>query len=94
MGFRVDAIKHTSPPSLAKIDTSSRLSRKNRKRKVYIRGKGTIEAKVINFDAVTQNAVIVGPTIIERDTTTIWIPEKNKAMVDEFGNVIIEIKAT
>ena len=89
ISFRVDATHPTRRPALAALDQTAITSSVSRTRPVYLRGTGYIDADIIDFRALKSDTTYGGPAVIERDTTTIWLPPGATATIDSFGNLAI-----
>ena len=89
ISFRVDATHPTRRPALAALDQTAITSSVSRTRPVYLRGTGYIDADIIDFRALKSDTTYGGPAVIERDTTTIWLPPGATATIDTFGNLAI-----
>ena len=63
-----------------------------RRRPVYLRGRGFIDAAVFAFDDLAANVPVAGPAIVERESTTIWLPRATSATLDVYGNLAIEVE--
>ncbi|MGZ0247674.1 MAG: hypothetical protein ACKVH1_17245 [Alphaproteobacteria bacterium] len=48
-----------------------------------------MDADIIEFAALKTGPTYHGPAVIERDTTTIWLPPGTSATMDTFGNLAI-----
>ena len=93
ISFRVDVTHPTARPSLSKLPPQNFSEVKRPKRSVYLRDRGYIEATVIDFKTIAPNKALAGPAIIERDTTTVWVPPNCTAILDDFGNTEIQLSA-
>ena len=60
-------------------------------RKVYRRGHGFVESSIYAFDRLTPDTPIAGPAVIERESTTIWLPPSTRATLDVYGNLTIDL---
>lgn len=89
ISFRVDATHPTRRPALAALDQTAITSSVSRTRPVYLRGTGYIDADIIDFRVLKSDTTYGGPAVIERDTTTIWLPPGATATIDTFGNLAI-----
>ena len=89
ISYRMEARHPNQRPDLAKLETDKPSPRKNRKRKVFIRGKGFITADVHDFKILDSKVILSGPSIIERDTTTIWVPPGQISEMADYGNISI-----
>lgn len=90
ISFRVEAIRPTEKPPLALLDTAGRTGQPTGTRQVYHRGGGWLDAEIHDFERLLPGAKISGPAVIERNTTTIWLPPWASAVLDPFGNVEID----
>jgi N-methylhydantoinase A len=91
ISFRVEAVKATPKPAFAPLFEGCRAAPTPRRRRgVYLRGRGHIDAAVYAFDDLAANVAVVGPAIIERESTTIWLPPATTATLDVHGNLAIE----
>ncbi len=88
ISFGAEAVLETTKPDLAVLDRSD-TAMPERRRKVYRRGNGWLDARVIDFDGLAPGHAIDGPAVIERDTTTIWLPPGARAELDAYGNLEI-----
>jgi len=93
ISFRVEAVHPTQKPSLAEVKPAFTAPAAPRSRKIFIREKGHIDAEIFDFRFLAPATMISGPAVIERDTTTIWIPPGDSAEMDEYGNIIIGMEA-
>ncbi|MBW2063519.1 MAG: hydantoinase/oxoprolinase family protein [Deltaproteobacteria bacterium] len=62
-------------------------------RPVYFRGKGWTETSIYERGRLGCGTTVPGPCIIEEKISTTLIPEGWEGQVDEFGNIVIMIKA-
>ena len=58
-----------------------------------IKNKIQPDAEIYDFRYLVPATMILGPAVIERDTTTIWIPPGNSAQMDKYGNIVIGMEA-
>jgi N-methylhydantoinase A/oxoprolinase/acetone carboxylase beta subunit len=58
-----------------------------------MRGCGQIGASVYAYDDLAPNAPLTGPAIIERESTTVWLPLGTCATLDIYGNLAIDLKS-
>ncbi len=89
ISFRVDATHPTRKPALARLPNRTSNASGTGTRKVYTRASGWIEAAVHDFQCLSSGTRIDGPAIIERDTTTVWVPSDACARLDAYGNLIM-----
>ena len=93
ISFRVDATRPTSRPALATVEAGYEAPSQPRTRKVYLRDTGFVDAVIADFRTFVPDTTLDGPAIVERDTTTVWIPPGCSATIDSFGNISIELNA-
>ena len=86
ISFRVDASHPAHQPAPAPLAATGSSSSRGTRR-VHVRGAGWTDADVIDFSALAPDTGIEGPAVIERDTTTIWVPAGAGAARDRFGNI-------
>ena len=92
ISFRVEATRPTTRPVLATVDSAySTLARL--RRAVYLRETGFVDCAIVDFRTIAPGAAIAGPSIVERDTTTVWIPPGCSAEMDDLGNISIGLGA-
>lgn len=61
-------------------------------RNVYFRDQGWIEVPIHSRTLLEPSHVVMGPAIIEETTSSTLILDNQKAEIDEFGNIIIEVE--
>ena len=89
VSFRVEATHPTRRPALAALDETAIAPSGPKTRPVYLRDTGFVDADIIEFAALKTGPTYHGPAVIERDTTTIWLPPGTSATMDTFGNLAI-----
>ncbi len=89
ISFRVEATHPTSRPALAALDETAIALSSPKTRPVYLRDTGFMDADIIDFAALEAGPTYHGPAVIERDTTTIWLPPGASATMDTFGNLAV-----
>lgn len=89
ISFRVEATRATRRPNLATREETAIAPTGAVSRQVYIRGTGKVDASILDFAALKADQEYQGPAIIERDTTTIWLPPDASATMDTLGNIAI-----
>jgi N-methylhydantoinase A len=94
ISFRVEATHPTRRPELAAIDDTPIAGSGPRTRQVYIRGRGFVDADILDFETLRAEQIYTGPCVIERTTTTIWLPPATSATMDIYGNLSITPEAT
>jgi N-methylhydantoinase A len=91
ISFRAEAVKRTEKPTFAPVFAGrSGAIATRRRRPVYQRGQGWIDAAVHDFDDLSPATPIRGPAVIERESTTVWLPPATHATLDPYGNLAIE----
>ncbi len=79
-----------SKPSQIKRQATSVESLKPKYRKVCFEGKGTYsEIPVYKEKELSQNTVIIGPALIEKDYTSIFINPRFQGSLNEYGDFIL-----
>ncbi|MGB0630928.1 MAG: hydantoinase/oxoprolinase family protein [Alphaproteobacteria bacterium] len=91
ISFRVDATRPTARPTLATVETGYRAAGDARTRPVYLRESGFVDATVVDFRTLSPDAPLAGPSVIERNTTTVWVPAGCTAAMDTLGNIAIDL---
>ena len=86
VSFRVDAALPTGRPDPAPL-RFGKPEPVSRTRRIHLRGTGWVEAAVHEFGMLNPGTEIRGPALVERDTTTIWLPEGVTAELDAYGNL-------
>jgi N-methylhydantoinase A/oxoprolinase/acetone carboxylase beta subunit len=94
INFRAEAVIATEKPRLAPLfaDTGHAPALR-RNRPVYMRKSGWIDAAIHAYGDLSPDAPIAGPAIIERESTTIWLPPGARATLDVYGNLAIDLEA-
>jgi N-methylhydantoinase A len=67
----------------------SNTSSKSTRRALFSRERGLEDARIMSRNQLAESAT--GPFLIEEDDTTIVVPPECAAMVDDWGNLIIEV---
>jgi N-methylhydantoinase A/oxoprolinase/acetone carboxylase beta subunit len=57
-----------------------------------VRGRGQIDASVFAYDDLAPGPPLRGPAIIERESTTVWLPPGACATLDIYGNLAIDLE--
>ncbi len=91
ISFRAEAVKTTEKPTFAPLFAGKRGSATPRRRPVTMRGHGRLDAAVHNFNDLAPDGPVAGPAIIERESTTIWLPPATRATLDVYGNLAIDL---
>nr|WP_318036046.1 hypothetical protein [Halobacillus shinanisalinarum] len=92
VNFHLTAKSKQESPELKQIEIVSSLDEAFlNQREVYFDEKGWINVDVYQKDLIPPLQEIKGPVIIEEQSTTVLLEEGQKAMIDEFGNLIIEL---
>ena len=89
ISFRVEARHATRRPVLAALNETATSVSGAKTRPVYLRDTGYMDAEIIDFAALKAGPNYHGPAVIERDTTTIWLPPGASATMDTLGNLTI-----
>jgi N-methylhydantoinase A len=93
ISFRAEAVKNTDKPRFAPVFQDRRVgSAAPRQRPVYMRGAGWTEAAIFAFDDLVPAATVAGPAVIERESTTIWLPPQARATLDVYGNLALDLE--
>jgi N-methylhydantoinase A len=94
ISFRAEAVKTTKKPNFAPLFEGKRgLSASRSRRPVYMRGRGFVDASVYAYDDLAAGATLAGPAVIERESTTIWLPPGVRATLDVYGNLAVDLEA-
>ena len=56
-----------------------------------MRGHGWLDAAVHDLTICRPTRRVAGPAIIERESTTIWLPPGARATLDVYGNLAIDL---
>jgi N-methylhydantoinase A len=92
ISFRAEAVQATEKPSFAPLFEGRRGSSAPKgRRQVYMRGRGQIDANVYAYDDLAAGAPLAGPAIIERESTTVWLPPGACATLDIYGNLAVDL---
>lgn len=92
ISFRAEAVAATEKPRFSALFEGNRRSAAApRRRKVYMRKPGWIETAVFAYDALTPDRLFHGPAIVERESTTVWLPPGAQATLDVYGNLAIDL---
>jgi len=92
ISFRAEAVTATDKPRFAPLFEGKRgASPPHRRRTVYTRAHGRLDAAVYGFDDLSPEVAVAGPAIVERESTTIWLPPATRATLDVYGNLAIDL---
>lgn len=92
ISFRAEAAIATEKPRFSPLFAGKRGSSGTpRTRRVYMHTSGWTDAAVYAFGALTPDQAVAGPAIIERESTTIWLPAGARATLDVYGNLAIDL---
>jgi N-methylhydantoinase A/oxoprolinase/acetone carboxylase beta subunit len=50
-----------------------------------------LDTAIYAYDDLAVATAVPGPAIVERESTTIWLPPDTRATMDEYGNLIVEL---
>jgi N-methylhydantoinase A len=87
----VAAVGKLAPVTLARSGAAAEDARKGR-RPVDYATEGVHEAEVYDGDRLEPGMELAGPAIVETSGTTIVMHPGNRATVDDYGNVIVELE--
>ena len=63
----------------------------DRSRRVYVHGDGWLETPVLDRSRLRPAEAYPGPLVVEQLDTTVWIPPRDVARVDEHGTLVVEV---
>jgi N-methylhydantoinase A len=90
ISFRAEAVKETAKPPIAPIfNGNAKAAPSATFRPVYRRGAGWTDAAIYAFHELAPGKLYRGPAVIERDSTTVWLPPDSAASLDVYGNIEI-----
>ncbi len=92
ISFRAEAVKTTEKPGFARMfeeQPGARIEPRSR-RPVYLRAGGWREAAIYAWPDLVAGPALTGPAVIERESTTIWLPPEASATLDVYGNLAID----
>jgi N-methylhydantoinase A len=83
---------HMEKPELNKLETGRGDAKDalKEKRRVYFTGSGWLDANVYDRALLTAGATITGPAVIEEKAASALVGDGRTAMVDDYGNLIID----
>lgn len=93
ISFRAEAIKETPKPDIAPVietPAGSGTQTPSGRRKIYQHSKGWLDADIYTFETLAPDHAYMGPAIIERQNTTVFLPDGASATLDIYGNLSIE----
>jgi N-methylhydantoinase A len=94
ISFRAEAVKTTEKPQFAAVFAEGRTACVAKSRRpVYLRRRGWVEAQIYAFGDLAPGVPLTGPAIIERESTTVWLPPGAVATLDVYGNLAIDIES-
>ena len=92
ISFLVEGVTATEKPAFAPLFAGRQpVPGPHRCRPVYLRGRGYVEAAVYAYDSLGHDVQIPGPAVIERESTTIWLPPAARATLDVYGNLAVDL---
>lgn len=93
MSFRVEALKITEKPELRPCAEEGHDPGRAAKgaREVYLRQFGSFAAAAYEYDRLAPGNRVVGPAIVERRDTTVFVPPDHIAVIDGYWNIRIQI---
>jgi N-methylhydantoinase A len=87
--FRVEGLGRTLKPAFAKLPAKK--PAKRRERLIYLdEAKRRVPVTVAEWSDLTAGEQIDGPAVVEHPSTTVFIANGQRAVVDAFGNLIVE----
>jgi N-methylhydantoinase A len=93
ISFRAEAVQATDKPGFAPLFEGRRGSSAPKgRRQVYMRGRGPIDAAIYAYDDLVPGKPLAGPAVIERESTTVWLPPRACATLDVYGNLAIDLQ--
>ena len=78
---------------IEKGSTNTDQARKNNRECYFEESKGYVDCPTFERSLLKAGNVLTGPAVVEQMDTTIVIPPDQKAEVDKFGNIIIDVAA-
>jgi N-methylhydantoinase A len=94
ISFSAEASVATEKPRFLPLFEGKRgISTPHHSRPVYMRGSGLLDAAVYAYESLAVGQVVVGPAVIERESTTIWLPPGAQATIDIYGNLTIGLQS-
>jgi N-methylhydantoinase A/oxoprolinase/acetone carboxylase beta subunit len=93
--WRLDAVLDSPLLRLEKRQTAKRNGHAAQRRRIYDVGLNEdVDAQILRSDELAPGELINGPAVIEQTESTAVIFTGDRATVDEFGNIIVEIAAS
>ena len=94
ISFRVEAIHATAKPDFARLfqERPGAVIAPRGRRPVYLRGRGWTESAIYAWGDLLAGVTLPGPAVIERESTTIWLPPGTSATLDPWGNLAIDVE--
>lgn len=72
------------------VESDPKISPRGR-RDVYVRSLGYVSAEIYRRSELAYGNVVDGPAVVEEETSTTFLRENDRAVVDRFGNLVIEV---
>jgi len=63
----------------------------DRNRQVYVHGEGWLDTPVLDRSRLRAGESYPGPLVVEQLDTTVWIPPRDVARIDEHGTIVVEV---
>jgi N-methylhydantoinase A len=63
----------------------------DRRRPVYVHGEGWLDTPVVDRSRLKPGEAHPGPLVVEQLDTTVWIPPRDVARIDERGTIVVEV---
>jgi N-methylhydantoinase A len=92
ISFRTEAVVATDKPGFARMfeeKPGARIEPRSR-RAVYVRGKGWTDTAIYAWTDLVAGPRLAGPAVVERESTTIWLPPEASATLDVYGNLAVD----
>lgn len=95
VNYRINAIGLVDQPTIKQLEAGDEVpcDAKKGKRQIYLQGK-FYECPIFEREKLLAGNNITGPAVIEGKESTILLETDSSALVDRYGNIIIDIKYT
>jgi N-methylhydantoinase A/oxoprolinase/acetone carboxylase beta subunit len=94
ISFRAEAATATEKPRFSALFEGKRAATCTpRQRPVYMRKSGWTDAAIYAYDEMAPDRPLSGPAIVERESTTIWLPAGARGTLDVYGNLAIDLNS-
>ncbi len=94
MTFRVEALLPSPKPALRPLEERPETPAPpcHRRRPIFTHDSGWVEAQVYDFSTLEPGHVVQGPAVIERSDTTVYVPQRLRAKLDGYRNIVIRLR--